>query len=174
MPLPLILLGAGLAALYARDKYTDSAIRNSVEVSSYPGEDDLSVLPQDGAIVSCGIFGMFDHTGIWLDGNIIELRGNGLIRAISAQRFLANRSGKKIYILCDEFAQPLIAESALDNATAQLYQYSKYHVIRNNCHRFVWRCVSGQPTAITSFYDLNQALYGYFSTSLKWLLCQIN
>ena len=72
MPVPLIWLGAGLAALYAGVKYSDSqAYRGAV--AHMPGESDLGVLLLDGCIVSCGVFGVFDHCGIWIDGNIIEL-----------------------------------------------------------------------------------------------------
>ena len=82
----------------------------------YPSDlfkNEQNVKPIFGAIVYCGIAGVLDHTGIWLDDNtIVELDGNGLIKPISSQRFLAERSGKQIFIACDSLAQPLSCEIA--------------------------------------------------------------
>ncbi|WP_343855561.1 lecithin retinol acyltransferase family protein [Aliiglaciecola litoralis] len=140
----------------------------SASVVHYPGELDHLVVPQDGAIVCCGIFGVFEHSGIWIDNNIIELRGNGLIRGISPVRFLQNRSGNTIHLLCDSNMKPLIDPQTVTRAVARLYEYSEYHVLRNNCHNFVWQCVSGNNALISSFYDLNQALSRHFACTLSW------
>lgn len=170
MPAPLIWLGAGLAALYAGDKLSKRHLRNKQMVTCYPGESIKSVHPKDGSIVCCGIYGVFDHTGIWVDGNIIELRGNGLVRAISPDRFLDNRSGNEIFVLCDEDNRPLISETGLTNASNQLYSFSQYDVLSNNCHRFVWQCVSDKNQIITSFFELNKMLSIHFEQSLNWHL----
>lgn len=172
MPAPLIWLGAGLAALYAGDKLSKQHLRNKQMVTHYPGESTNSVVPKDGSIVCCGIYGVFDHTGIWVDGNIIELRGNGLVRSISPDRFLDNRSGNKIFVLCDDNDKPLVSETGLINASNQLYSYSEYDVISNNCHRFVWQCVSNSSQIVTSFFELNKVLSTYFTQSLNWHLCK--
>lgn len=168
MPLPLFWLGAGLATLVATDRAIESARNGRGRVRHYPGEGKVPVKAQSGAIVCCGIYGMFDHTGIWVDDSVVELRGNGLIRGISPERFLHNRSGEKIYLLCDLAGNPLIAKDAASRAAEQLFQYSEYHVMKNNCHRFVWRCVSGINTPITSFHDLNQSLHQFFACPLSW------
>lgn len=168
MPAPLIWLSVGLAALYAGDKVTKAHREGRSKVNHYPGEDGFAVSPNDGAIVCCGIYGVFDHTGIWVDDSIIELRGNGLIRGISPERFLHNRSGEQIYVLCDDKMQPLIGERIVQRAIDSLYQYSDYDVITNNCHRFVWRCLTGESHSITSFRDLNLELSELFNTQLNW------
>lgn len=164
MPIPLIWLGAGAAAVYTGLKYADQQER----YSCLP-----SVVPLDGSLVSCGIFGLFEHSGIWLDGNIIELKGNGLIRAISPARFLHKRSGQTIALACDPMAQPLVAEHAVTRAVAQLFQYSEYDLLANNCHRFVWNCVSGKNEALTHFSDLNRRLEQYFNCPVNWVKAKL-
>lgn len=168
MPAPLLWLGAGVAASLASKKIKDTHRHSLTHVGHYPGESQDKVAAVNGALVCCGIYGAFDHTGIWVDGSIIELRGNGLIRAVSEQRFLHNRSGSQIHILCDQNNQPLVSAQTTQRAIAKLYQYSDYHVIKNNCHRFCWQCVSGQNTAVVSFHDLNQLLHRHFNTILSW------
>ncbi|GAA6183315.1 MULTISPECIES: hypothetical protein [Alteromonadaceae] len=174
MPVPLIWLGAGIAALYAGDKVHRANKIKRQYVKHYPGEEQSFVHLQDGAIVCCGIFGVFEHTGIWVDGNIIELKGNGLIRGISPQRFLTKRSGECIYVVCNDLGEALISPHAAKTAVSKLYNYSDYDLIKNNCHRFVWRCVSNSEELITSFSDLNNALFGYFNSSLSWRPADFN
>lgn len=167
MPVPLIWLGAGLATLYAGVKYSDSqAHRDSVAETS--GESDSGVLPVDGCIVSCGVFGVFDHSGIWIDGNIIELRGNGLIRGISPARFLHQRSGEDIYVACDAQLQPLVASGTMKRAVGRLYQYSEYDLIKNNCHKFVWQCISDINEPLTRFAELNNKMVSHFDSKITW------
>ncbi|MEP4889595.1 MAG: hypothetical protein ABJV04_06180 [Aliiglaciecola sp.] len=174
MPVPLLWLGAGIAALYAGDKLQQSNKIKRQYVKHYPGEDNSLVRVQDGSIVCCGIFGVFEHTGIWVDGNIIELKGNGLIRGISPERFLTKRSGTRIHVLCDTSGEPLISPHAAATAVANLYNYSDYDLIKNNCHRFVFKCVSNSEQSITSFSDLNLALFRYFASPLSWCLADLH
>ena len=168
MPVPLIWLGAGIAALYAGDKLNKSNRENRLRIHHYPGEGKRLIEPVNGALVCCGIYGMFDHTGIWVDGDIIELKGNGLIRGVSPDRFMENRSGEEIYILCDINGNALVAPNTTNNAVAKLYQYSEYHIISNNCHRFVWNCINGDDKKITSFKELNDELHQFFGCALSW------
>jgi hypothetical protein len=137
-------------------------------VKHYPGELTHKVEPLDGAAVCCGIYGVFEHTGIWVDGNIIELKGNGLIRAISPSRFTNGRSGNVIYLACDDNRLPLLDSGSASRAVSRLYEYSDYNIISNNCHKFAWNCVSGSKQRMTSFYDFNTALARHFSTQLSW------
>ncbi len=167
MALPLLWLGAGALALLATKEYSNET-RIKSRIALMPSEGKQSVIPVDGAIVSCGIYGLFEHTGIWLDGNIIELKGNGLIRGISTKRFLQNRSGEFIYIACDQAEQPLVAELAAKRATEQLFQYSEYHLFKNNCHKFVWQCISGEKQQLTRFSDLNSKMAAFFNSSIHW------
>lgn len=167
MALPLLWLGAGALALLASKEYAQET-RIKSRIALLPGEGKQSVIPADGAVVSCGIYGLFEHTGIWLDGNVIELKGNGLIRGISPQRFLQNRSGEFIYMACDQFEQPLIAEFAAERARDQLFQYSEYDLFKNNCHKFVWQCISGQKQQLTRFRDLNLKMAEHFNSHIHW------
>ena len=166
MPLPLLWIGAGVVTYLASAQLANKKSNTSVEVK--PGEGNLRVVPCDGAIVSCHIFGVFEHTGIWLDNNIIELKGNGLIRGISPQRFLQQRSGEQIFVACDASGQPLVSADAAQCASSQLYCYSEYDVLKNNCHQFVWQCVSNKNQTLTSFAELNQSLAVFFGEAVHW------
>ncbi|MGS2720076.1 hypothetical protein [Paraglaciecola aestuariivivens] len=167
MAAPLLWLGAGALAWLAKEHYDNNKITQSV-VETLPGASLKAVAPKNGAVVCCGVFGMFEHTGIWVDGNIVELKGNGLIRGISPARFLKERSGENIYIACNENAQPLIDPDAASRAAAKLFSYSEYHVLNNNCHKFVWYCLSGQEVALSRFSDLNCQLADNFNTRICW------
>lgn len=169
MPVPLIWLGAGLAAAFAGKAVIEHEKKNAKHVGHYPGEGEGSVKPVNGAIVCCGIFSVFDHTGIWLDNSIIELKGNGLIRGISPERFITDRSGDVIYIACDEDHQPLVDTMSAERAASQLYQYEEYDVLKNNCHRFAWKCISGENRPLTRFTELNEALSRYFNCKVSWI-----
>jgi hypothetical protein len=169
MPVPLIWLGAGLAALYAGVKYSDShAYRGSVTYMPGEEESDSKVILVDGCIVSCGVLGVFDHCGIWIDGNIIELRGNGLIRGISPKRFLHQRSGDYIYVACNAQLQTLVAPGTKERAVSQLYQYLEYDLIKNNCHKFVWQCISDINEPLTRFSELNNKMACHFDCKVSW------
>ena len=59
------------------------------------------VKPQPGSIICCFIYGLIEHTGIWLDEHtLIELYGRGLIRAVPTKYFLASSTGSKIFVAC--------------------------------------------------------------------------
>jgi hypothetical protein len=167
MPVPLLWLGIGAIAAFAGTKYSNDK-RLEKSVSSLPGNSYVKVVPIDGAIVTCGVYGLFEHTGIWVDGNILELRGNGLIRAVSPNRFLHERSGNNIYIACDSNNIPLIHPDSAVRAVSRLFSYSEYDVINNNCHKFVWHCASGEKIALARFSELNQKIAEQFATTIYW------
>lgn len=162
MALPLLWIGAGIAAVTAGSQVVKELNRSATRVK-----------PVDGAIVCCGIMGVFEHSGIWVEGSIIELRGNGLIRPVSPERFLAERSGSQIYIATDAHFSALQCEQTVNRAVEKLYTYEKYHVLNNNCHRFVHRCMTGNNESITRFGELNSALTRYFDTSVAWYTAAI-
>ncbi len=167
MAAPLFWLGAGALALLAKENHDNNQVLASVS-KQLPGSSALKVSPQNGAVVCCGIFGMFEHTGIWLDDKIVELKGNGLIRAVSPKRFLQNRSGERIYIACDDKQQPLIEPQAIMRACEKILSYSEYHVLKNNCHKFVWYCLSNNNQELSRFSDLNSKIAEHFSSTIHW------
>ena len=167
MPVPLLWLGPGAIALLAGAKYSNDKILEG-SVSRLPGNTDVEVEPINGAIVTCGVYGLFEHTGIWVDGNILELKGNGLIRGVSPKRFLQERSGDYIYIACDDNNIPLIQPDSADRAISRLFSYSEYDVIKNNCHKFVWHCISEEDVPLTRFSELNQKMAERFATTIHW------
>jgi hypothetical protein len=176
MPAPLLWLGAACIGLYASNRANYAYLKRANIVCKLPGESSKRVVPRNGAIVTCGIYGILDHTGIWVNGNIYELSGRGLIRSISYDRFLEHRSGKKIYVACNERFIPLAGEEVAQRCIDNLYQLRKYHLIDNNCHQFVLEMLTGasEKTKITSFSELNEALSAFFLTNINWHEVNVN
>ena len=172
MPVPLIWLGAGLASAYAGGALAKNARSHSV-VDNYPGESQYRVTPVDGCVVCCGIYGVFEHTGIWCDDQIIELHGNGLVKAVGPTRFLHQRSGSEIYVACDDNYMPLVAPECDTRAVNQVFQYIEYDPISNNCHRFSLRSVTGVDQECVSFYEFNQKLSKHFKQNIRWQPIQL-
>ncbi len=197
MALPLIIAGvAALSALAVKglndDRKSQQKHRQKLSraqrlsdlsehesaIAIYPSDflvSEQSVMPKIGAIVCCGIGGVLDHTGIWLgDDLIVELAGNGLIKAISSERFIKERSGKQIFIACDSQGAPLVNEAAAKLASEQIYQYRDYHMIDNNCHHFIWQCFKPDDHSLTTFKSLNERLAKYFDRVIYWDLCNLD
>ncbi|QYJ80084.1 lecithin retinol acyltransferase family protein [Shewanella acanthi] len=199
MPLPLLYLGgAALGALVLADERdkrkllehdrllgrapkTVNANTALIAAPSQWQKGFKTVSPIPGAIVCCYVFGVIEHTGIWLDDDcIVELHGSGLIRAVSVKRFLAGRTGSQIFIACNHRHQPLVAEdiaktfgvstdeSVIERAGRAIYQYRDYDLFDNNCHRFVWFCLTGDEESIKGFMALNQKLAGLFKQGIYW------
>ncbi|MDO6446826.1 hypothetical protein Q4493_13685 [Colwellia sp. 1_MG-2023] len=194
MPLPLLWLGAAAVSAFAvksaaddrkaqqkqRSRYRKvqslmDLERHESPIAIYPSDyfsTEQRVKPAVGSIVCCGIGGVLDHTGIWVDDDtIIELDGEGLIKPISVKRFTKERSGKHIFIACDSNATPLACASAADKAIAQIFQARKYHVLDNNCHRFIWQCLGGEHEKVITFKDLNLCMAKKFNRKIYWDLC---
>lgn len=169
MALPILWLGAAAAATLAGIRYSNRISQQRGYVDILPGQSRQNAAVANGAVVCCEVYGVLDHTGIWFDDGVIELNGNGLIRGISAERFLADRSGDEIYIACDHLGHALLTEESDTRAISHLYQYRNYDLLSNNCHRFVWQVVSGQDEPINRFSDLNQHLCLLHQTPVSWL-----
>ncbi|QYJ96308.1 lecithin retinol acyltransferase family protein [Shewanella alkalitolerans] len=130
---------------------------------------EVKVTPPPGALVCCFVFGVIEHTGIWLgDDTLVELHGSGLIRPVSSKRFLAGRTGSRIFVACDHQHRPLIGESVLKRAQQAIYQYRDYDLFDNNCHRFVWYCLTGEELSISSFDKFNRLLASHFAQAIYW------
>ena len=178
MPAPLLWLGAAALSIYATNEANTAYLKRKRVLSRLPGEskhgDLVKVVPENGSIVSCGIYGVLDHSGIWVDGNIYELNGNGLVRCISSNRFLQNRSGDTIYVACCQNHSPLKSRQAANRAVKHLYQVRDYHLIKQNCHRFVAEMLTGKTHSITSFSDLNEFLHEFFGKTIAWHQAKVN
>ncbi|MGQ8363763.1 hypothetical protein [Glaciecola sp. 1036] len=169
MPAPLIWLGAAVLGLYASDKANIAYLKQKNIVKGMPGDQSDKVEPADGSVVCCGVYGVLDHTGIWVDGNIYELNGNGLVRCISPSRFLDNRTGSTIYVACNDYGVALANTTASNRAQSHLYSLFDYHLIRQNCHRFVAEMIAGICIDITSFSELNTFLNKHYDERISWL-----
>lgn len=129
----------------------------------------VAVEPKPGSVVCCEVFGMLDHTGIWIDKDtIVELSENGLVKAVSSERFLQERSGEHIYVACDRHHQPIIIPGAEQRAINSVFSYREYHLINNNCHRFVLDCLTGSNDKITRFQSLNEQLANLINDNIYW------
>lgn len=174
MPAPLIWLGAAALSAIAANEVNTAYLKKNKVIDAMPGESKHYSTPVNGSIVTCGIYGVLDHTGVWVDGNIYELSGNGLVRCLSPNRFLGDRSGSKIYIACDTFNNPLYDVSASIRAKKLLYTLLDYHLLNENCHKFVAQLIANKDVDITSFSGLNTFLSEFFDTPIRWNLTEIN
>lgn len=180
MPLPLLLAGAALGALFVHDKEKQHLARQDqnryLKSHDVMGREPSEILPSEryaelvpGAIVCCEVFEAFIHTGIVIDQHtIVELHGNGLIRAISPQRFLAQRSGEHIFIACDQQGDPLVVEAATNRAAGDVYTHYAYDLFNANCYRHTWRWLTGEDKGIGSFEDFNRLFSKLHNQPIYW------
>ena len=132
----------------------------------------IGIKPEVGAIVCCGIGGVLEHTGLWIgDNTIIEVDGNGLIKAVSPQRFTQTRSGDGIFIACDSLGEPLVSELAAQKAIDQIYKVINYHLFDNNCHQFIWQCFQTNARTVTTFKALSLNVAKLFDRVIYWDKC---
>jgi hypothetical protein len=73
-------------------------------------------------------------------------------------------------MLNNPIAEPL----SIGRAQSQLFKLYDYHLVRQNCHKFVAEMIAGYPSDVTSFSDLNEFLSTYFDSAIDWRLTQIN
>ncbi|GIU28408.1 lecithin retinol acyltransferase family protein [Shewanella schlegeliana] len=187
MAFPLIWLGAAAvgAAIVAEEREKQKSIalkrrQGKANAEHRQGQSaalapslwktgNKMVSPEPGGVVCCFVFGVIEHTGIWLgDNTLVELHGSGLVRAVSVERFLAGRTGSRIYQACNHQHQALIGEQVLDRAKQSIFNYREYDLFDNNCHRFVWHCLSGEEIALSSFSKLNDRIGTHFSEAVYW------
>lgn len=190
MALPLIAIAAALGAgalhehnknkykrleldRYLPEKQTGYDLQNTLrEVIKSPSDtycSDILVKPLPGSIVCCEVFNLLEHTGIWIDEHtIIELSNNGLVKAVSAARFLNERSGKNIFVACDQHHQPIVIEGCEKRALNSVFTYRGYDVIENNCHRFTHFCLSNDDREVSRFSRLNQILIQLVNQNIYW------
>jgi len=180
MPLPFIVAGAALGALLLHDHEKEHLKRQDrtrhAPINDVMGREPSDIHPSTrytsmvpGSIVCCEVFEAFMHTGIVIDDNtIVELHGNGLIRAVSPQRFLAKRSGKHLFIACDQASNPLVIAQCDDNAASEVFSYYEYDLFESNCYRHTWRWLSGEDKTIKSFEEFNRLLSTLTKQPIYW------
>ncbi|QTH64224.1 hypothetical protein J1N51_01700 [Psychrosphaera ytuae] len=186
MPLPLYLLGASIVAgmaannankktlevLNTRKLVTSNTQAPAVQVGPNSYIADRQHLhhskPVKGSVVCCEVFHELEHTGIWLDSDcIIEFSDNGLIKALSAERFLKNRSGKEIYVACNNLGEPLADPNVADKALKMVFTYQEYELLKNNCHSFV-ASFFGPKKNVVTFGELNKTLLDKYRRDIYW------
>lgn len=174
MPAPLIWLGAVALGAYTANKSNTQYLKHKRIVDAMPGESTFISKPRNGSVVTCGIYGVLDHTGIWVDGNIYELAGSGLIRCVSPERFVDQRSGSTIYVACDLNNRALLNADVAIRVRSLLYTTVDYHLMNQNCHRFVAESLANSKASVTSFSDLNAFLSDLYNTPIRWNKAKVN
>ena len=167
MAIPLLLASAVLGTIVY--EHTEQALYKKAGVLKPPIGNviDSEYQPLNGTVVCCGIYEKLTHTGIWLNDGIVELAGNGLIRTVSPERFLAERSGQVIYGLGNVAKEPLASTDVAVRAAERLFHYEEYNVVTNNCHQFVARCFSSfTDKKVTLFNELNTLLVDFYQQPL--------
>ncbi|QDP00910.1 lecithin retinol acyltransferase family protein [Thalassotalea sp. PS06] len=194
MVLPLVWVGAAIASAVAvgelSERNRQAELRRPTPqghtrkglgkyasgIGKYPkqklakekGKETLAKI-KPGALLCCGLGGVLEHTGILIDRfTIVELHGSGLVKAISPERFLAERSGSEIYVACDSKGEALASEETAERAAKLVYSYQQYDLIKNNCHRFAWTCINGEEMELTTFYLLNNFLSRKSNRIIYW------
>lgn len=120
-------------------------------------------LPVRGCVVYCDLaFGTAEHSGVYVgDKTIVHLDGSGLIEAVSPERFIDRLDGfnsaVSIYLSCTGGFAAGDAEAAR-RAERMIGSSRDYNVLTDNCHRFVYGCLSGDfDNACSSMRALKQA-----------------
>ncbi|MDP5214052.1 hypothetical protein ORJ66_13445 [Pseudoalteromonas tunicata] len=126
-----------------------------------------------GALVCCTVYQAFDHVGLVVDNDtIIELHGSGLIRAVSPERFLAKRSGKHMFIACDQQGQAFSFPQAVNAAINDVFSYCEYDALAQNCYRQTWHWIDGSDKSIESFLLFNQCIALKINQRVYWDLAR--
>lgn len=186
MPLPIYLLGASIAtgiAIANANRLTNDALSDryskypklgkpSVRVSpnSFISEPKRipSVDPTPGSVACCEVFHELEHTGIWIDSDcIVEFSNNGLIKAVSPNRFIKNRSGTEIRVACNRVGEPLASSKVAELAAHSIFTYQNYDLLNNNCHSFVAFCL-GDHAQVSTFSAVNSLLLKKYNTDIYW------
>ncbi|WP_417346872.1 hypothetical protein [Ferrimonas sp.] len=186
MALPWILaaLAGGLAAAdYKRGREKTRQRRyhersRSPQLKLRPSEWDegkARVVPQPGSLVACHVYGAVEHVGVWVARDqIVELHGSGLVRVVSPRRFIHGRTGRKLFVCVDRHHRPLVMPGSVERAATTLYQYREYDLLRDNCYRFVWYCLTGEQRSFDTFGGLNRALAKLHHSDLYWDLARVD
>jgi hypothetical protein len=185
MALPLIAAGIaiGAAVLHENNKshykniererinFTGSD-NSAPDVKKMPSDtysSHLRVTPEPGSLVCCEVFNVVEHTGIWIDSEtIVELSNNGLVKAVSASRFLEERSGEEIFVACRYDHSPIVLPETVERTVSQIFTYREYDLIANNCHRFSYYCLTGVDKPLSRFSTLNTLLAGVIGDHIYW------
>ncbi len=182
MALPIIAAVALGAAVYHETKKSHYKRLEAERFSSTKDEknvvkkspsdnyaSNIHVAPEAGSVVCCEVYGVLDHTGIWIDSDtIVELGNNGLVKAVSVERFLAERSGDNIFVACDHNHKAIVIPNAEQRAINEVFSYRGYDVIHNNCHRFVNYCLTGKERELTRFQSLNDSIFEISGKNIYW------
>lgn len=128
--------------------------------------DDYVAMPKPGTPLIVDLFGVVEHSGIYLGGgHVAELFGDNLLREVTLKEFVEGesgswvRTGSRVFAACDQATGlSLHARHAVSNARAYIRRRRtvRYDLFRNNCHLFSISCISGNFQSGISFGDVLQ------------------
>ena len=103
--------------------------------------------PTPGTPVYCDLAVVLEHTGIYIGRNrIVHLDGDGNIRSVSPEEFVARLAGtnpsSEIYFAAyndKSLGNTEVAQRARDMRN----EFRNYNWLLDNCHQFTCGCLSG-------------------------------
>ena len=134
------------------------------------------VLPVEGSIVHCSLYGV-EHTGVYVgNGKIAELLGTGEIRLINPKGFINGTNAISIYIACDN-KKPIGSKTIANRAISHIGKQRDYHILYDNCHQFASGCITGQfSDGKTLFWMLEKTISKHLNNgrSITWRVWDID
>lgn len=114
--------------------------------------------PTPGTPVFCDLAVAVEHTGIYIGRNrIVHLEGDGNIRSVSPEEFVARLDGKnpsrKIYFAANN-DKSLGNTEVAQRARNMRNGFRNYNVLLDNCHQFTCGCLSGNFENPCNFFWL--------------------
>ena len=122
-------------------------------------KNTTSLEPRVGTIVRCPMLdGLAYHTGIIVgEDSIVELLGSGQIALSSFKTFkdVPRPTGNTFEMLCEGQGRLLVFPDAAAYALASVGKRRNYHILFNNCHRFIVECLNRRASKADTIYLLS-------------------
>jgi len=101
------------------------------------------VHPIRGSILYCDLFGIAEHSGVYIGNNqIVHLEKSGYVRTSHPFDFVDGTSSVIIRVSA-KGASPVGSEDVARRAESMVGTKRRYNVLTNNCHRFASGCLTG-------------------------------
>ena len=116
----------------------------------------IGFTPTPGTPVFCDLAVAVEHTGIYIGRNrIVHLEGDGNIRSVSPEEFVARLDGKnpshKIYFAASN-DKSLGNTDVAQRARNMRNGFRNYNVLFDNCHQFTCGCLTGKFENPNNFF----------------------
>ena len=150
--LAAVAAGGAVAGAVAETVYDHTPI-GSLQKSFVDNVLRDKVLPIEGSIVHCSLFGV-EHTGVYVgNGKIVELLGTGVIRKSGPGGFINGTNSVSIYVACDG-ENPIGSSTVANRARSMVGSSRDYNLVLDNCHQFSCGCISGNFENANNYFWL--------------------